>query len=95
MNFKMPGRKEGMGYFRREGFPDFAAEIGCHGGMQYISRSGSKIQKKLFYYFFISVVRYNSSAAAIDGACGNGAFTSSLNPASSTAAEVVGPKAPI
>jgi hypothetical protein len=62
MNFKMPGRKEGMGYFRMEGFPDFAAEIGCHGGMQYISRSGSKIQKKL--YITISLLALSGTIPA-------------------------------
>ena len=45
-------------------------------------------------YFFISV-RKLSSAATIDGALGAGALMSSLKPWSSTALEVVGPKAPI
>src|ERR1700743_242368 len=48
------------------------------------------------HYFFLTVTeRYFSNAETMEGACGCGALISSVSPASSTAREVLLPKAPI
>src|SRR5579871_4385140 len=55
-----------------------------------LQASGQKV-----YFFFTPPERNFSRAETMEGACGRGAFISSVRPASSTAREVLLPKAPI
>src|SRR6476469_4847848 len=47
------------------------------------------------YFFFVCMARNCSNAATIEGVCGWGALMLKVRPASSTALEVLLPKAPI
>src|ERR1700730_13579335 len=47
------------------------------------------------YFFFKKLDKYFSKAETMEGACGCGALISSTKPASSTARDVLIPKAPI
>src|SRR6185437_12146863 len=54
-----------------------------------------KVKGCAAYFFLIVTARYFSSAETMEGAWGCGALISSVRPASSTAREVLLPKAPI
>ena len=52
-------------------------------------------KRRAIYFDLLALFKYCSIAIDIEGALGKGALTSSVNPASSTALAVVGPKAAI
>src|SRR5450432_1442576 len=61
----------------------------------FIPKHRDKIQNKTQACVKPNPERYLSNAATIEGVCGNGAFISNNKPASSTALDVLFPKAPI